>query len=81
VPEGQAEVETAIALARRDARLRAAVAGLIGSAILAYPDSGARGFGHRLLHVTFASANGVVPLYWAYVDLTDGAVLSAGKEP
>jgi len=81
VPEGRAEVEAAIALARRDARLRAAVAGLVGSAILAYPDSGAPGFGHRLLHVTFAREGGDVPLYWAYVDLTDGRVLSAGKEP
>jgi len=81
LPEGREEVEAAITLARRDRRLRTAVTGLLGSAILAYPDSGASGFGHRLLHVTFARRGEDAPRYWAYVDLTDDRVLDAGKEP
>jgi hypothetical protein len=80
VPEGREEVDTAIALAREDPRLRPAVAALEGSAILAYLESGAQGFGHRVLHVTFARAGEDVPRYWAYVDLTDRRVLSVGEE-
>jgi len=81
LPEGREEVEAAITLARRHATLRTAVAGLMGSAILVYPDSGAAGRGHRVLHVTFAREGEDVPRYWAYVDLTDQKVLRAGKEP
>lgn len=76
-PEGAEEIENAIALARRSARLRNAVRGMHATAILTAPDEGAPGYGHRVLHVSFSATSGPeeVPKYAALVDLTKSEVI------
>lgn len=77
-PEGKDEIEAAIALARRDDRLRDKVPNLSGDAILAFPEREQPGYGHRVLYVTFSIEEEDLPRYFALVDLTEPTVLSAG---
>jgi len=86
-PEGVGEIAAAVALARRDSRLRGKVQGLTGHAILVSPDQGEPGYGHRVLTVTFRKRAADVtvrrdaeelPRYFALVDLSDQKVLAAG---
>lgn len=78
--EGAEEVRQAIALAKRDSRLRGKLEGLEAAALLVYQPEGMRGTGHRILHVTFTKTNEDFPSYSAMVDLTDQKVLTAGSE-
>jgi len=86
--EGPEEVEQAIALARKDARIAQDVQNLPGHAILTSPEeyryfwvSNEAGFGDRVLWVTFSEMPESLALFFARVDLTNGQVLDAGKEP
>ena len=86
--EGVEEVEQAIALARKDVRIAQDVQNLFGHAILTSPEeyryfwvSDEAGFGDRVLWVTFSEMPESLALFFARVDLTNGQVLDAGKEP
>ena len=86
--EGVEEVERAIALARKDPRIAQDVQNLFGHAILTSPEeyryfwvSDEAGFGNRVLWVTFSATPESLALFFAQVDLTNGQVLDAGKEP
>ncbi len=76
-PEGRAEVDSALALARTDPRLQGRVEGLRGQGIVTYPAKGQPGYGHRVLHVTFFRADEDLAPFAAIVDLTDRIVLRA----
>ncbi len=80
-PEGTEEIEAAIALARRDARLRNVVEGMSATAIVTYRPQNQPGYGHRVLHVSFSAPNAEAPRYYALVDLTDLSILTAGPVP
>lgn len=87
-PEGVEEIKQAIALARKDSRIAQDVQNLFGHAILTSPEeyryfwvSDEAGFGDRVLWVTFSETPESLALYFARVDLTNGQVLDAGKEP
>lgn len=77
-PEGPEEMETAIAMARRDERVRGVVQGLNATAILTERQRDQAGYGHRVLHVSFADPGADAPRYYALVDLTASTVLTAG---
>ncbi|MES1244242.1 MAG: hypothetical protein ABUT39_21735 [Acidobacteriota bacterium] len=77
-PEGREELEEAIALARRDERLRGQVEGLQGDAMLTWLERGQPGSGNRVLFVCFSKENDDRPAYTALVDLTTQQVLAAG---
>jgi hypothetical protein len=79
-PESQEEIATATRMALADARLRETNAGTLQpNGIVAYPREGQPGHGNRVLQITFAKDGEDLPAYVAYVDLTAGKVLSAGK--
>ncbi|HJU05174.1 MAG TPA: hypothetical protein VJ692_08460 [Nitrospiraceae bacterium] len=80
-PEGEEEIQAAVALARKDPRLEKNVNSLDGRAILTSVESGQPGHGHRVLWVTFAPRDSGNPLYFATVDLIDSKVLNAGPVP
>jgi hypothetical protein len=82
-PESSEEIERAIELARRNAGLGEAVAGLEGRGLLTERAEGQTGAGHRLLYVSFMapdSARFQSPRtkLFALVDLTEDRVLEAG---
>jgi hypothetical protein len=86
--EGAEEVEQAITLARNDVRIAPEVQNLFGHAILTSPEeyryfwvSDEAGFGDRVFWVTFSETPESLALFFARVDLTNGQVLDAGKEP
>ena len=84
-PESDEEIQQAIDLAKKDTRLHDKIQDLLGHALLASPEQGwiwnERGFGHRVLWVTFSKEGEAEPRYWAIVDLSDQKVLDAGAEP
>lgn len=77
-PEGVEEIQTAIALADRDSRLREVVQNMRATAIVTYREQGQPGYGHRVLHVSFSATGEDVPRYYALVDLTDQKIVTAG---
>ena len=83
-PEGEEEIQTAIALAQQDSRIAAGIQNLDGHAILMQPAEGMLwndpGYGHRVFWVTFSQGLSGDPQYWAIVDLNDQKVLKADKE-
>jgi hypothetical protein len=83
-PEGEEEIVEAVALARKDDRIAAAVKDLDGHGILTQPGDGLLwndpGYGHRVFWVTFSKGLSGNPEYWALVDMTEQKVLKAQKE-
>lgn len=77
-PEGEEEVEAAVALARRDSRLRSVVRRLEGVAIRVLPRPEAPSAVNRVLYVVFRQDWNSPPRYYATVDMTDGVVVAAG---
>ena len=77
-PEGAEEIRAAIALAERDSRLAGTLEGLSGNALVAFPEKGQPGYGHRVLDVTFTREGVDLARSFALVDLTDEKVLAAG---
>jgi hypothetical protein len=77
-PEGDAEVEKAIALAQADPRLRGKLDGLTGGAIQITVPQGKPGYGRRVLEAIFAKEEEGIARYHAIVDLTSEKVLLAG---
>lgn len=84
-PEGQADVQRGIELAKADPRLAGKVDQLQGHGLLMQPDQGFfrndPGYGHRTIWITFSQGQDGDPKYWAVVDLTEDKVLEAGEEP
>lgn len=84
-PEGDGEIENAIALARADKRLETEVRGLHADAILLPRDAEELGYGERLIWVVFtdaAKSEAEKPaLFTATVDITHQRVLNARPEP
>jgi hypothetical protein len=78
-PESPQEIERAVQLAREDARIRDAVRGLEGRALLTELGEGRPGAGHRVLYVSFLARGSARTELMALVDLTDNRVLEAGR--
>lgn len=78
-PESPQEIEQAIQLARKDARISDAVRGLEGRALLTELGEGQPGAGHRVLYVSFLARDSARTELMALVDLTDNRVLEAGR--
>ncbi|HEV7243252.1 MAG TPA: hypothetical protein VGQ36_28765 [Thermoanaerobaculia bacterium] len=76
-PAGAEEMEAAIALARRDDRLRG-VQRMDATAIVTERQKGQPSYGHRVLHVSFSVPGADAPGYYALVDLTDQKIVTAG---
>lgn len=77
-PEGAAEIDLAVQLARQDSRIREKVAGLEAAALVAFPQKDQPGYGNRILYVSFSKAGAGLAVYMALVDLTAQKVLAAG---
>lgn len=75
-PAGQEEIALAVEIARRDPRVREAVANLQGEAIRLDLQPGQPGYGNRVLYVAFSSPDSEQTEYAAIVDLTKQQVLS-----
>jgi hypothetical protein len=75
----QEEIDEAVELARRDARLREVSEDLEGTAILVSPsDPADEHFGHRQFDVRFGCVDERLPRYAALVDLTTRSVVRVG---
>jgi hypothetical protein len=83
-PEGEEEMQQAIALARKDSRIPGGLPQLDGHAILMQPGDGLLwnepGYGHRVFWVTFSQGLSGNPEYWAVVDLSAQTVLKVEQE-
>lgn len=83
-PEGEGEMQQAIALARKDSRIPGGLPQLDGHAILMQPSDGLLwnepGYGHRVFWVTFSKGLSGNPEYWAVVDMSAQTVLKVEKE-
>jgi len=75
-PEGEDEIQGAIAIARQDSQLRDMVQELEGKAIVAAPDPDHPEANPRTLYVTFSRSDEYLPVCGATVDLINEKVLS-----
>lgn len=80
-PETTDEVQSAIALARADPRLKDHIGALTPRVLLSLPPDPGRGQLPRIVRVSFAAGEEADPAFDALVDLVEGKVLDARSLP